>query len=125
MKKFVAVFVLMSMVFLASCDRKPFAEYKLKYDKQSEGCENLSASFKMISNFGGERFKFSKCLPASFDGSQLNVKRAGDTVQVNFPVAGPAGATATFMITLDIDSYPRYNFITIDDETYGLSHSDK
>jgi len=121
MKKYSTVVLCFSFLLFASCEQKPFVEHSLKYSKQASDCESLSARFKMISNFGGERFEFTKCLPATFDGKLLEVKRMGDTVVISFPQQ--ADNKAVFNITLDIDSYPRYNFITIDDETYGLSHS--
>ena len=125
MKNLVSLVFLISIVAGGSCDRKPFVEYKFNYNKEADGCENLSPSFRMISNIGGERYEFSKCLPAPFDAGSLDVKRAGDTVLVNFPAAPPAAKMATYMITLDIDSYPRYHYITIDEETYLIGYSDK
>src|SRR5688572_310236 len=125
MKILIFLVFLISILAVGSCDRKPFVEYKFNYNKESDGCGNISPSFKMISNIGGERFEFSKCLPAPFDASSLDVKRAGDTVLVTFPVATPAAKMATYMITLDIDSYPRYHYITIDEETYSIGYSDK
>ena len=79
----------------------------------------------MISNFGGERYEFSKCLSSSFVASSMVVKRAGDTVLVNFPAMTSAAKMATYLIILDIDSYPRYHYITIDEETYSIGYSDK
>jgi len=125
MKNLISLVVLISILVVAGCKRKPFVEYKFNYSKQSDDCENISPSFKMISNLGGERYKFSKCLPAPFDAGSLDVKRVGDTVLVNFPVATTAAKRATYMITLDIDSYPRYHYITIDEETYLIGYSDK
>ena len=114
-----AVFVL-----FFSCDRKPFVEHDIIISKKSEGCDQVSAQFKMISNFGGERYEFTKCLPSGFDANQVTVARQGDSVVIKFPpVTG--SSVAAFEIIIDIDSYPRYNYLTIDDETYSLAHSDK
>jgi hypothetical protein len=72
----------------------------------------------MVSNVAGERYEFEKCLDAHFSKDMLKVSRQGDTVLVRFPKA--TGQTVLDKITLDIDSYPRYNFITIDDETIDV-----
>jgi hypothetical protein len=48
----------------------------------------------------------------------MKVSRQGDTVLVQFPKA--AGQSVLNKMTLDIDSYPRYNFITVDDETFNV-----
>lgn len=109
---------------LSACDPKPFVEHKISVTRQSENCAVVSSNFKLISNFGGERYEFSKCLPAGFNKEQVSVTRAGDTVLVRFPQAGAADQKAAFAITLDIDSYPQYHFLTIDDETYSIGHSD-
>jgi hypothetical protein len=72
----------------------------------------------MVSNVAGERYEFEKCLGANFTKDMMSVSRKGDTVLVQFPKA--AAQTVLNKITLDIDSYPRYNFITIDDETFNV-----
>jgi hypothetical protein len=109
---------------LSACDPKPFVEHKISATRQSENCAVVSSNFKLISNIGGERYEFSKCLPAGFDKEQVSVTRAGDTVLVRFPPVGTGEQKAAFAITLDIDSYPQYHFLTIDDETYSIGHSD-
>ena len=101
-----------------SCNRKPFVDHKLKFEKISDNCENLKPSFRMVSNVAGERYEFEKCLDPNFSKGMLKVSRQGDTVFVQFPKA--TGQTVLNKITLDIDSYPRYNFITIDGETISV-----
>jgi hypothetical protein len=101
-----------------SCNRKPFVTHKLKFEKISDNCENLKPAFRMVSNVAGERYEFEKCLDANFTKEMMKVSRQGDTVLVRFPKTG--GRTVLDKITLDIDSYPRYNFITIDDETFNV-----
>src|ERR1043165_6647408 len=109
-----------AMIFLLlitiSCNRKPFVDHKLKFEKISDNCENLKPSFRMVSNVAGERFEFEKCLDANFTKDMIKVSRQSDTVLVRFPKAGIQPVLNK--MTLDIDSYPRYNFITIDDETF-------
>jgi hypothetical protein len=116
-KKPVSVFVLAILLFTA-CDRKPFVEQKMKFDKVSDGCSTTPQSFKMVSNFGGERYEFDRCLPADFTKEQMTVTRQGDTIVVKFKK--PEAAKAIFNIILDIDSYPKYNYLTIDEDTYAI-----
>lgn len=101
-----------------SCNRTPFVRHKLKFEKISDNCENLKPSFRMVSNVAGERYEFEKCLNANFSKDMMKVSRQGDTVLVRFPKA--TSQKVLDKITLDIDSYPRYNFITIDDETFNV-----
>jgi hypothetical protein len=72
----------------------------------------------MVSNVAGERYEFERCLGASFTKDMMKVLRQGDTVLVQFHRGG--GEQVLYKITLDIDSYPRYNFITIDGETFQV-----
>jgi hypothetical protein len=111
------------VLMLAACDRKPFVEHKLKFEKTSNGCSETPPSFKMNSNFGGERYEFGKCLPADFSKEQMTTSRHGDTVVVSFKKPATGQAKAIFNIILDIDSYPKYNFITIDEDTYAIVSS--
>ena len=109
---------LLSLLVTISCNRKPFVNHKLKFEKISDNCENLKPSFRMVSNVAGERFEFEKCLDANFTKDLIKVSRQRDTVLVRFPKASIQPILNK--ITLDIDSYPRYNFITIDDETFNV-----
>ncbi len=111
--------VLALLVTLVSCDRKPFVEHKLALEKKGDDCSKWQGAFRMNSNFGGERFEFEKCLPVD-KAKDLVTERHGDTVLVQFPKAG-AGVNALYQVTLDIDSYPKYNFITIDGDTYAIA----
>jgi len=113
-----AIIVLTLAFAILTCNRKPFVSHKLRFEKISENCENLKPSFRMVSNVAGERYEFEKCLSASFSKDQLEVTRQGDTVMVRFEK--PTAQALLYKITLDIDSYPRYNFITIDDETFNV-----
>lgn len=122
MNKVLSILAVAFFMVITGCDPKPFVEHEISITQQAPDCEVVAATFRMVSNFGGERFEFSKCLPANFEKSQVAVSRQGDTVLVRFPVP-PAEGRAVFAVTLDIDSYPRYNFITIDDETYSIVQS--
>ncbi|TMI96214.1 MAG: hypothetical protein E6H06_04660 [Bacteroidetes bacterium] len=106
------------LVGMIACNRNPFVDHKLKFEKISENCDNLKPSFRMVSNVAGERFEFEKCLPTDFSKDQMKVSRQGDTVLVEFQK--PAAQKVLYKITLDIDSYPKYNFITVDNETFNV-----
>ena len=110
--------MLLLMLVAISCNRKPFVDHKLKLEKISDNCENLKPSYRMVSNVAGERYEFEKCLDANFTIDMMKVSRQGDTVLVQFPKTGGKGVLNK--VTLDIDSYPRYNFITIDDQTIDV-----
>ena|SRR5690554_6207706 len=108
-------------LLLSSCDRKPFVEHKVKTEKLNNDCRGLSQSFKITANFGGERFEFEKCLPANFDKSQVKSFRQGDTVVVQFPQPTSASAMEGHKVILDIDSYPVYRVLTIDNDSYNIT----
>jgi hypothetical protein len=112
--------VLIMLLFVVACNRQPFVEFKLDLDKQGDDCSQLQNSFRMTSNFGGERFELQKCLPVDYDKKLLQTERKGDTVVVLFPTSATGQKNALYNVTLDIDSYPRYSFITIDNDTYTI-----
>jgi hypothetical protein len=112
------MFLLVVAVFVG-CDRKPFVEAKIKSEKLSDDCSNLKNYFRMVSGFAGERYEFEKCLPEDFRKEQMSSVRRGDTVVLNF-VRSTGGKNVLYKLTVDIDSYPKYNFITVDDETYSV-----
>ena len=112
------IIIFLSMIALFACNRKPFVDHKLKFEKISDNCQNLQPSFRMVSNVAGERYEFEKCLGANFTKEMINVSRQGDTVLVQFPKA--ERQAVLYKMTLDIDSYPKYNFITVDGETFNV-----
>jgi hypothetical protein len=71
----------------------------------------------MNSNINGERYEFNKCLPENFAKENVSYVRQGDTVVVHFENK-PNVKQSEFHIILDIDTYPRYNFLTIDGDTF-------
>jgi hypothetical protein len=97
----------------------------LKFEKVADDCKEQQSYFRMNSNFGGERYEFEKCLPATFNDEQLSSERQGDTVLVRFKTAAVDPANKVYHITLDIDSYPAYHFVTIDGDTYSISAAEK
>jgi hypothetical protein len=125
MNKKISSLLLLSFVSILSCERKPFVEHKLKFEKVSDDCKDQQSYFRMNSNFGGERFEFEKCLPADFKDEQMTTERKGDTVIVTFKTASADPGNKVYHITLDIDSYPRYQNITIDGDNYTITSSEK
>ena len=125
MSKIIPVVLLLTTACILSCDRKPFVEHKLKFEKVSEDCKDQQSYFRLNANFGGERYEFEKCLPADFKDEHITTERKGDTVLVNFKTASNDPGNKVYHITLDIDSYPRYQFISIDDEVYTITSSEK
>lgn len=124
-KRIMALWLLALSIFVMSCERKPFVEHKLKFEKVADDCKEQQSYFRMNSNFGGERYEFEKCLPADFTGEQLSSERQGDTVLVRFKNASAGPENKVYHITLDIDSYPVYHFVTIDGDTYSISPAEK
>lgn len=117
--------ICISLITLStSCERKPFVEHKLKFEKVSDNCKDAQNYFRMNSNFGGERYEFEKCLPAGFTKEQLTAERQGDTVLVSFNSPELKDSGTVFHITLDIDSYPTYHYLTIGRDTYSLTRAE-
>lgn len=104
---------------LVGCANKPFLHHKLKFEKTGGDCASMNSGFKMNSNLNGERYEFERCLPAGFNEENLKVDRRGDTVVIDFPGV-VAGNQAVYKIIIDIDTWPRYNFLTIDDNTFPI-----
>jgi hypothetical protein len=114
--------VFFGFLIAIGCNRKPFVEHKVDFEKVATNCSEQQSYFRMSSNFGGERFEFEKCLGADFKKDQVTSSRQGDTVLVKFPQPA-AGGNVVYHITLDIDSYPEYNYVTIGEDTYQIAHS--
>ncbi|MFI5132539.1 MAG: hypothetical protein ACHQFX_21220 [Chitinophagales bacterium] len=124
-KRILTLWLLIISVYMISCERKPYVEHKLKFEKVADDCKEQQSYFRMNSNFGGERYEFEKCLPVDFNDEQLSTERRGDTVLVSFKKASTDQGNRVFHITLDIDSYPGYHFLTIDQDTYSISPTEK
>jgi hypothetical protein len=117
--------VLSALLLLSACDRQPYVEHKVSLEKKADDCAGTQLAFRLTSNFGGERYDFEKCLPANYDKSLIVSERHGDTVVVKFGLPVKPYEPARYMVALDIDSYPQYDYITIDDETYPIKASEK
>ena len=90
----------------------------MKFEKAGNDCNAMDPAFRMNSNLNGERYEFQRCLDADFKKEQLTSMRQGDTVVLKFERKN--SIQALYNITVDVDSYPRYNFLTIDDNTFPI-----
>jgi hypothetical protein len=98
------------VLMLSSCSDS-FINYELKFEKKGE-CENVQTPVKISSNISGERYEFTECIDANFDGKNYKVDRVGDSILVSFPKS--TGSKALFKLILDIDAKPLYHHILID-----------
>jgi len=103
---------------LVACKTKPFVEHEIRLEQLTSDCNKIQPYFRMVSNIGGERYEFERCLDVNYKKEDVRVSRQGDTVVVL--LAKPAKQKALFKVTIDIDSYPKYNFVTVDDETFAV-----
>ena len=110
-------FILIVSIFV-SCKTKPFTKHSMKFEKVSDDCTGIDNRIKMNSNINGERLEFQACLDAGFQQSQLSSIRQGDTVVLKFDRS--KSQQALYSIILDVDSYPRYYFLSIDGNTFPI-----
>lgn len=114
--KMIHIIVLVALI--AGCKTKPFLKHDLKFEKVSDNCNEINSSFKMNSNLNGERYEFQRCLDEDFQKEQLTSIRQGDTVVLKFVRKNTM--QVLYNITVDVDSYPPYNSLTIDDNTFPI-----
>ncbi len=110
---------------LTSCDRQPYVSHKVKLEKAGEDCDQVQNYFRVTANIAGERYEFEKCLPSDFSTKSIQSFRQGDTVVVKFGTEDLGEKAVVQKVILDIDSYPKYNFITINEDTYQISGTEK
>ena len=116
--KYIIVVFACILIIACTSETKPYFKHSLhKYEKLGDGCANMDPKFSMVSNIIGERYTFQKCLPASYKGSYL-AERKGDSVIIAFEKQD--GPTALFNIILDINTQPRYSYLTIDGNTFQI-----
>ena len=105
---------------LAACDAgtQPYLHHSLSFTKTGSDCTRNEGRFAMNANINGERYEFQQCLDADFDIKKATVARKGDTVVLSFTRNN--AAQSLFQLTLDIDTYPRYHFLTIGANTFAI-----
>jgi hypothetical protein len=108
-----------------ACTRKPYVEHKLKFEKVADDCKDQQTYFRMVSNVGGERYEFEKCLHPGFSADEVISWRSNDTVYVSFKTPDRSPDDKVFHLTLDIDSYPAYHFVSVDQEVYAITPTEK
>ena len=110
--------ILFFLFIFTACKDQAFLHHKLKVEKVADNCSGGQQSFQMNSNINGERYEFNKCLSENFTKENVTYARQRDTVVVHFEKPGTNVKQSEFHIILDIDTYPRYNFLTIDGDTF-------
>jgi hypothetical protein len=118
MKK-ILPFILIVFVMI-SCDisHKPYLKHHVTMEKLSERCLGKSDAFSMNSNINGERYVFQECLSADTDAEDVVIQRNGDTVSIQF--SEKSATKKLFGFTIDINTQPRYNWLTIGNQTMAI-----
>ena len=119
MKKILPNIFVAVLIGVFSCDTKtePYLKHSIEKPEKIGDCSSYDPKYSMTSNIIGERYEFQKCLQANYD-AQYKIERKGDTVAVSFPKSD--GPSALFKIILNIDTYPRYNYLSIDGNTVRI-----
>jgi len=118
MKNIIMLVLVCSLLSACNAGTEAYLHHNVEFRKAGDDCSRSEGRFSMNSNTNGERYLFQQCLDRGFSKKQLDVRRQGDTVVVDFKTNG--GAQALFDITLDIDTYPRYHFLTIGENTFPI-----
>ncbi len=108
------------MASFISCDvsHGPYLKYKIEMPPVEGTCSDASQEFKMNSNILGERYVFLECMDAGADKSKVIIERKGDTVLINFIKTN--SANQLYELTVDINTQPRYNWLTIGNNTIPI-----
>lgn len=115
-----SVGVAFAVVLLFACNVKqpPYIKHKLvTFAKLARDCGANELTFKMESTIIGERYEFQKCLGERYDG-RYTAERKGDTVELRF--AATDGPKVLYKLTMDVDAFPHYHFLTIDGTTFAV-----
>jgi len=118
-KYLLSICIVFYLIYTSSCNTgsKPYLKHKVQFEKLAGNCSNLNSKFSMVSNIAGERYEFQECLNTNYNG-ECEVQRKGDTVVVR--LFKKQDLNTLYKITLDIDTYPRYNFLTIGENTFSI-----
>jgi len=117
MKKILVLFS--CAMILWSCDFKsdPYLKYDMKYEKLRDGCANQKGGVTINSTTISDQYVFEECLNADFDGG-YSVERKGDTIDVR--IGKRSAEKALYQITLEINTRPAYNFLTVNGNTMSV-----
>lgn len=111
------IFFILSIVLFASCETKPYLKHSVSLEKIANDC-SAGEDMNMNSNTNGDRYEITKCLSASYDKSKISILRQGDTVVIHFN--DNPGNTNMFKVTIDIDTYPKYNFLDVEGNVFPV-----
>jgi hypothetical protein len=121
-RKFLPLLFLSFTLAFLSCDykNKPYLKHEIKAEKSGTDCNNLDPNISVEANTIGERYVFQQCLSASYKENYA-VERKGDTVNILF--GKTPGTEALYTVTVDINTRPEYNFLTINGNTMPVKVS--
>lgn len=108
---------LILVLLLTSCGEDEYIKSGINLSRIAAGCADKETHFAMESNINGERYNFNICLEDNYDAKNCSVTKSHDTVFVNFK-KGLTADLVTYKATIDIDTYPRYNYIIIDGNAF-------
>ena len=107
-------------LLLSACDEGPYLKHELKHEKLQGSCASVNPQISVTVNTAGDRFVYERCLDAAYAGN-YSVERKGDTVVV---VTQKTGAKVSpYRVTLDINTYPEYHFLSLDGEVMPVHTS--
>ncbi len=118
MNKFTSLVVLFLVVLTVSCEwsTKPYLEHEMEFKKIASNC--AESEMKMTSNTNGERYVVKECLDEDFNKEKMTVERRGDSVVIDF--RNTSSKKGFFEVTIDIDTYPRYKYLILGENTYVI-----
>jgi hypothetical protein len=102
-----------------SCKTKPFVKHSLSFEKIGDRCEGGAASVSMNSNLNGERYELQSCLDADFKKEQITSYQLNDTTVV-LKFIRKNSKQALYKLTIDVDAYPRYSLLILDEDTIHM-----
>lgn len=119
--KLVSSFACMTIVamFFFSCGEEQYFKTKATLVKKADQCQPGAVDLAMNSNINGDRYSFHICLQDNFDNAGCVITRSHDSVFVNFRKS-PQLKQVQYEATIDIDTYPRYNYLIIEGETFTV-----
>jgi hypothetical protein len=107
------------VVGFSSCGEEQYFKTKAALIKKSDECKPGGVDLVMNSNINGDRYSFHICLQDNFDNADCVITRSHDSVFVNFRKS-PQLKQVQYEATIDIDTYPRYNFLIIEGEAFAV-----
>lgn len=107
------------VIAFSSCGEEQYFKTKATLVKKADQCQPGAVDLAMNSNINGDRYSFHICLQDNFDNAGCVITRSHDSVFVNFRKS-PQLKQVQYEATIDIDTYPRYNYLIIEGETFTV-----